>query len=135
SALVKLYAGEAGSAAMRSHSGAVVAAISRVEVPSAIWRKHRSSQLSAESAAALVAAFEREYAGFGQRPLIPVAMSSEILASAARVVAIHPLRAAYAIQLASALAARTADPGLAHFACFDTRLRAAAAAEGFRLVG
>jgi len=45
--------------------------------------------------------------------------------------ATHALRALDALQLASALAARRADPSCATFACLDLRLRAAAAGAGF----
>jgi hypothetical protein len=44
------------------------------------------------------------------------------------------VRAYDAVQLASALAARAANPGCREFACFDEGLRAAAAREGFALV-
>lgn len=63
-----------------------------------------------------------------------VGLTDGILGSAARLVAAYPLRACDAMQLASALAAREADPSLIEFACFDGTLGDAARAEGFRVV-
>lgn len=45
----------------------------------------------------------------------------------------HGLRAYDAMQLASALLARSVDPGLAEVVCFDTELAAAARLERFRV--
>jgi uncharacterized protein len=50
---------------------------------------------------------------------------------AARLAAVHGLRAHDAVQLATARAVRAADPAVARFAAFDRGLRAAAAVEGF----
>jgi len=43
SALVKRYADEPGADLVRSLSPCVVSAIARVEVPAALWRKHRDA--------------------------------------------------------------------------------------------
>jgi hypothetical protein len=64
---------------------------------------------------------------------VVVAVADEILESAARALARHPLRAYDAVQLATALVARAADPDLDSFACFDEGLAAAARIEGFRV--
>ena len=83
----------------------------------------------------LVGTFEWDWVGSEGRPrFAAVGLTSEILESASRSLARHPLRAADAVQLASALAARDADPDQAEFACFDEALAAAARAEGFRIV-
>jgi len=58
-------------------------------------------------------------------------LPAEILEHGAHLVAVHRLRGHDAVQLS---AARAADPGCATVACFDGRLRNAAAAEGFTLV-
>lgn len=63
-----------------------------------------------------------------------VAVRSPLLAEATRLLASHGLRTYDAVQLASALAARAADPSIVEFACFDGSLRSAAAGHGFRLV-
>ena len=99
----------------------------------ALWRKHRLGDLSAEDAAVLVAASEWDWldrSETGGRFAV-LRVTDEILSSAARSLARHPLRAYDAVQLASAMAARQADGELVRFACFDRNLSAAAAAEGF----
>ena len=83
-----------------------------------------------------MAAFEADYDGTEREaPLFAaVALTPAVLESAAQVTATHALRAYDAVQLASALAAREADPGCGEFACFDDGLRAAAARNGFGLI-
>jgi predicted nucleic acid-binding protein len=54
--------------------------------------------------------------------------SQEVRDQARRVLRVHPLRAADALQLAAALVWKGR-----HFVCFDQRLREAAQREGFRL--
>ena len=113
-----------------------MSALARVEVPAAVWRKQRAGGLSASNAAVLTQAFEADILGAsGERPRFAVlAVQPEILEEAAELVAAQDLRAYDAVQLASALAARAADPGCRSFACFDSRLSAAAAARGFEPV-
>ena len=53
---------------------------------------------------------------------------------ALRLVAVHPLRTADALQLAAAVIWREARTANAGFACLDDRLRAAALREGFDVV-
>ncbi|CAN5835113.1 hypothetical protein BH24ACT3_BH24ACT3_13610 [soil metagenome] len=119
---------------MRSLRSIVVSTLSRVEVASAIWRKHRLAELSVDEAATLAPDFAADYHGqdgvearFASVPVAPA-----ILEGASRLLAAHDLRASDAIQLATALAVRTADPDCGRFACCDRRLRAAAA-EGFAM--
>jgi predicted nucleic acid-binding protein len=64
--------------------------------------------------------------------LLPVA--EQVITRSLQCVRRHRLRAADAVQLASALLARDADPGLSAIAAFDRTLRAAASAEGFALL-
>jgi predicted nucleic acid-binding protein len=130
---VKLYADEPGHEAVRALEGMIVCSISRVEVPAALWRKQRLGELSAEDAEALVAAFEADYLGTVDEPPLfaAVAISPALLEEAAGLTAIHALRAYDAVQLASGLAARGADPACRQFASFDEQLRAAAARSGF----
>ena len=54
-----------------------------------------------------------------------------IRVTAERLLAVHPLRAADALQLAAAMAWRGELTRAAGFVCFDERLRDAAAREGF----
>jgi predicted nucleic acid-binding protein len=107
-----------------------VSAVARVEIPAALWRKSRTGQLSAEHAGLLTTAFESDwYDAAG--PFVVVGANADVLGDAARLTATRALRAYDAVQLASALAARAADPAVDVFACFDHGLRAAAAQEGF----
>jgi uncharacterized protein len=130
---VKLYSDEAGADAVRRLSSLVVSILARVEVPSAIWRKHRIGELSSEDAAVLVDEFEWDWFGEDEADVrfAVVRVSTEILDLAALSAARHPLRAYDAVQLASALAARAASPDLTCFVCFDDTLADAARAEGF----
>jgi predicted nucleic acid-binding protein len=121
---------------VRRLSNLVASALARVEVPAAIWRKHRLGELSADEAAVLVEEFEWDWFDRpeGEIQFAVVAVSGAILDEAALSTARQPLRAYDAVQLASALAARGADPGLVTFACFDETLADAARAEGFTLL-
>jgi uncharacterized protein len=114
----------------------VVSALARVEVPAALWRKHRLGELDAGVAQLLVNEFEADFFGDEHAParLIVVGLTLGLLDIAARLVAVHGLRSYDAVQLATGLAVREADPGCLDFACFDEGLRRAAAAEGFSLV-
>jgi predicted nucleic acid-binding protein len=117
----------------------VISQLARAEVPSALWRKQRMGELSTEDAAVLCAEFEADYAtdeaidASASSPFVPVAVGPSLLDEAARLVAVHGLRSADAIQLASALAARAASPDVGTFAAFGAALRRAAAAEAFAL--
>lgn len=114
----------------------MVSILARVEVPAALWRKHRLGELDAGDAQVLVEAFEADLFGDRDHPpcFVTVALPAAILDSAARMTAVHGLRAYDAVQLASACAAREADPACDALACFDGTLGRAAAAEGFSLV-
>ena len=84
----------------------------------------------------LTAEFEADYfGGAGEEPrFVVMGVPPGTLDAAARLVATHGIRAYVAVQLASALAARDADAACATVACFDQRLRRAAAAESFSLI-
>lgn len=121
---------------MRALEVLIVSALARVEVPAALWRKERSGELEAAHAEVLVAAFEADFGGTQYEPPLfaTVAVAPEVLDFAARLAAVHSLRAYDAVQLASALSAAEADPDCHSFVCFDEDLRAAAARAGFALV-
>jgi uncharacterized protein len=133
---VKLYADEAGHHVVRTLHPLVIFCLARVEVPAAFWRKHRGGELEADHANVLTAEFEADYHGDGteEARFVIVGVPASILDDAARLVARHGIRADDAVQLASAIAAREADPGCAGFACFDQPLRRAATAEAFYLL-
>ncbi|HEU0089887.1 MAG TPA: type II toxin-antitoxin system VapC family toxin [Pseudonocardiaceae bacterium] len=63
SAVVKLYADEPDHGLIRRQGVLIVSALARVEVPAAIWRKHRMGELEPADAAVLIAAFEADYHG------------------------------------------------------------------------
>ncbi len=136
SALVKLYADEQDHQVVRRQGSLVVSALARVEVPAAIWRKHRMGELDLPDAAILVAAFEADYHGSIPDPprFGVVAVTTTVLETASRLVGVHGLRAYDAVQLASAKAAAEAIPDCHTVAVFDATLRTAAAKEGFALL-
>jgi predicted nucleic acid-binding protein len=53
---------------------------------------------------------------------------------AQRLLRVHPLRAADALQLAAALTAARGDPSMLELVCLDQRLTEAAHREGFRVL-
>lgn len=136
SALVKLYADEPGHERVRELPTLVVSQLARVEVPSAIWRKQRLGELDSGAARLLTSAFEADWSGTEEeRPRFSVVTPTvAVLEGAARLCAVHGLRAYHAVQLACASVARDAVPECQTFAAFDRHLRSAAAAEGFSLV-
>lgn len=155
SALVKLYSDEAGSKEVGglirrpgTTSGTpgtpgasatvvtVVSALARVEVPAALWRKHRMGELDAADVAVLVQDFEADWRGTVEEDprFQAVAATTDVLERAARLAGVHRLRAYDAVQLASAVAAREAVPECTDLVAFDEDLVAAAMAEGFRRV-
>lgn len=132
SALVKLYADEEHSDVVRRVPSFVISLLARVEVPAALWAKQRGGVLTAPQTGRLLRRFEADFGGptalarFAAVPVTPA-----IVSTAAALAAGHGLRAYDAVQLATARAARSADPDCERFACFDVQLRRAAAAEGF----
>jgi len=133
---VKLYADEPGHETVRGLDAIAISALARVEVPAALWRKHRQGELDVSATAVLTGVFERHYRG--DRDCEPrfgvVAAGPDVLEDAATRAAAHGLRAYDAVQLASAISARAADPDCGAFACFDDDLRAAAGSMSFVLV-
>jgi predicted nucleic acid-binding protein len=114
SALVKRYAAETGSAWVesltdpRAGNRVYVAAITHVEVISAIARKKKTLLLSATDADAAITRFEHDL----QHDLLLFNLTPEVIAAAARQAEKHALRGYDAVQLAVALeinAARTAQ--------------------------
>ena len=136
SALVKLYADETGAEEIRSLTVIAVSQLCRVEVPAALWRKQRLGELDSAAAQVLTAEFEADFYGSDNAPprFSAVAASTEVCEDAARLCAVHGLRGYDAVQLASAVAVRSAGGGTETIAVFDRSLRQAAAAEGFALL-
>ena len=128
SAVVKRYADEDGADVVRAQHLLVISQLALVEVPAALWRKHRLDELTADDARVLTDALRTDVAA---GHLIVAAITGDVITDAAGLVAVHALRAYDAVQLATARAVRAADPACTTFACFDAQLARAAAAEGF----
>lgn len=129
--MLKWYSDEQHSAEIRAITGpCLVAEIAQVEVAAAMWRKQRLGQIPSGDARILCTAFAADVSAAGRFAV--VAATSSVIGHAAELVARHPLRAYDAMQLATALAARSAGV-IAAFACFDSQLNRAAAAEGLAL--
>ena len=104
------------------------AAITPIEVASALWRQRLSGRL-------LLDAHQRAEATFAElsRRWIEIAFSPAVVETALRLVTRHSLRSLDAIQLASAMVL-TATPHTLPFVTLDKRLIAAADAEGFPIL-
>lgn len=135
-AVVKLYVDEVGSETVRAAAPAIISQLARVEVPAALWRKHRMGELSLTDTTLLVAAFEADYFGTEDEPerFLVIAATASLFDAAAQLAGTHGLRAYDSVQLASARAALREVPEGISFAAFDQALRTAAAREGLRLV-
>lgn len=133
SALVRLYVDDPDADRVRTIADLAVSEIARVEVASALWRKARDGAIGPDDAVTLEGWFAADWHGDGAAPprFAVVASTGSVVERAAALVSRHALRSMDAVQLASALAARDADPELQTFACFDRHLAAAAATEGF----
>jgi predicted nucleic acid-binding protein len=131
-----LYSVEEGSEEVSALDAVVVSALTRVEVPAAIWRKSREGGITAGEAASLVRKFESDIAAVDGAPprLTMVAVGSHVLAAAASLLSIHPLRAYDAVQLATAMAVQGVDPSFRGFACFDVALRRVAETQGLTVL-
>ena len=132
SALVPLLAAEPATRPMLAlylqDPEAVVWWATPVECASAVARLEREGGLGIESATQAFARLDALAASWLQ-----VEPSDEIRETARRLLRVHPLRAADALQLAAAIAAAERRPPTMTFVTLDDRLRAAAAREGFAL--
>ena len=100
----------------------------RVECASAIARLERDGGLEPEAA---LQAFRRLDALAAS--WIEIEPSDEVRETARRLLRVHPLRAADALQLAAAFVASERRPPTLPFATLDERLRLAASKEGFEV--
>jgi predicted nucleic acid-binding protein len=100
-----------------------------VECTSAIARREREGSLDAAAASAML-----------QRLRAVAEAWHEVLATdavrdvAQRLLRVHPLRAADALQLAAALACADGEPNSLAFVCLDSRLAEAAQREGLQIL-
>ena len=100
--------------------------LSSVEVVSALCRRHRERFLGEVD----FQKAKRRLHDF-LNPSFEVTSINQVRNRALRLLEVHPIRAADACQLASALVATKEDPSRLKIVCFDQRLMRAAAKEGF----
>jgi hypothetical protein len=128
SALVKRYVAEPVSslvaAALARDPRVVTSLLTRLEVRAALAAAHRDGRLA--DLAATVVRLGRDWT-----LVLAVAVDVTMLDDAALLTEKHALRAADALQLASALFAAAGEPSRLPFGSFGERLNRAAAAEGF----
>jgi len=125
SALAKLYLAEPESQLVSrtvavNNSWLATSRVSYVEMLSVLARSLRANRLSPAAYRVQKKAFLDDW-----KAMIVVELTPEVLSEAARLIERHGLRGLDAIHLCSALWV-----GQPAFACFDDRLRNAAAAEG-----
>ena len=134
SALVPLFVAERESRAirrwMREDSAVVVWSLTRVELLSALARRQRED---AGAARRLASARRRVLAAWPR--WTEVTALDVVRKHAERVVQVHPLRAADAVQLAAALVAADRDPASLTMVTLDQRQAEAAEKEGFVVLG
>lgn len=133
SAIVPLVVRESQSARcrqwLRSDSVMLVWRLSATEVVSALARKQRDGAIARTTFAGAkgrLAALESAWS--------EVTNFEAVQARARRLLEVHPLRAADALQLASALVAAEEDPRRLGLVTFDERLACAAEKEGFTVL-
>jgi hypothetical protein len=103
--------------------------LSDVEVRSALARLGREGAMKTDDLQQAVARVESFWT-----TLHVVSLVDPVKARAKRLVAVHPLRAADAMQLGAALTAALDDPLALDFVSLDERLREAARREGFTVL-
>jgi predicted nucleic acid-binding protein len=134
SALLPLFVAEKESARVRSwlrrDPVVIVWTLTRVEVLSALARREREEPSSAR---ALIRARTQVLAAWEEWS--EVVALEPVRRQAERLVSVHPLRAADALQLGAALVATDRDPGGLELVTFDERLATAALKEGFSVLG
>jgi predicted nucleic acid-binding protein len=134
SALLPLFVAEAHSTRarrwLRRDPVVVVWSLTRVELLSALARREREEPGVARG---LLRARQRAIAAWDE--WTEVIALEPVRRQAERLVAVHPLRAADALQLGAALVAADLDPAGLELVTFDERLALAALKEGFSVLG
>lgn len=130
SALVPLLVEEPRTAdaraALAEDAGIVTWWGTRIECTSAIARLERAAALSPRQATEAIEVLRAIATGWNE--ILPAEVVRE---TACRLLRVHPLRAADALQLAAATVMTGGRPAQAGFMAFDDRLRDAAGREGF----
>lgn len=117
-------------AVMRADPAAAVWWATPVECASAIARLTRDERLSREDAAMATGLLTTAQRGWSVVP-----PTDPVRQQAMRLLRLHPLRAADALQLAAALVLAEHDPRTLPFVTLDDRLALAAEREGFEVMG
>lgn len=134
SALVPLCVEEAASRAMialyRSDPAVVTWWGSEIECASALARLEREDAMTPAQVAAALGRLKALQAAWHE-----VQPSRAVRDAAVRLLRVHPLRAADACQLSSAVVASDRDPAAFDLVTLDARLAAAARREGFTVAG
>ena len=130
SALVALLVDESFTAAARTAIAEDPAVVtwwgSKIECTSAVSRLERGSSLSVSEARVALSILDDLAERWHE--ILP---SEAVRETACRLLRVHSLRAADALQLSAAIAMTGGQPGGFGFLAFDERLRDAAAREGF----
>jgi predicted nucleic acid-binding protein len=130
SAIVPLLVGEATTGAMQTIAKGdplmLVWWATPVECVSAISRLERDADLTSEAVAAALGRLDALAAGWNE--IEPVEATR---LAARRLLRVHPLRAADALQLAAAVVASEGNPASLEIVTLDDRLSDAARREGF----
>lgn len=100
-----------------------------IECVSAIARLERDNALNATGVRDALARLRAAAEAWTEVPAVPVVREQAI-----RLLRLHPLRAADAVQLAAAIVAADFEPATLEFVTLDARQGAAAEREGFRAV-
>lgn len=133
SALVAIHVQQKATSAVRlilSRDGQVLTwALSDVEVRSALCRLGREGAMTALQVSEAITRIESFF-----ETVNLISVLAPVRTKAKRLLGIHPLRAADAMQLAAALTAVYDDPAGHEFVCLDDRLADAARREGFALL-
>lgn len=133
SAIVPLLVREADTGLretqLKNSAGVIAWWATRIECASALCRGEREGDLSPEAFEAAMVRLE----ALGQQWQV-VSPSQVILSRAERLLRVHPIRSADALQLAAALVATREEPALCSFHVADIRLAVAARKEGFTVV-
>jgi uncharacterized protein len=133
SAVMPLLVDEPSSPEVRATHGEDIGMVAwwaaGVECVSALARLEREERLDAGAFSDALARLDELAAGW-----IEIQPVQRVRQSALRLMRVHPLRAADALQLASAIAAAEDHPATMPFVTLDERLGLAAEREGFRVV-
>lgn len=133
SAIVPLVMPETRSAALvdlvRADPVMVLWWATPIECQSAVFRRHRDGHVGRDQVGAFL-----ERMRWTIHAAVEVIPTEEVRAKAARLLGVHALRAADALQLAAALVWCEEQPAGETFVSLDDRIREAARREGFTLM-